>query len=315
MKQRFELKNKSHQKFWEVEQVGATFTVRFGRVGTEGQIKTKSVATADRARLEVERLIAEKTRKGYARAPGSKAKRASFADVMTALEEKLTSTLRPYVKLSAKRSKKLSPWASKSADAPYLPLGVPWPKQGKEPLRPFVQIDFSQVPALPGFPRKGLVSIFLSEDGSRHKVLYFPHIERDATKLQHDFSFVDWEDVHLQSPFGGPAELSFERKEGIVAWSDYRFEELVGKKELEALLDSPHFDKVYNRVARLSGSEDDRIGGYASPEQDDPRRGKARAYELLMQIEDDSITRCFFIKPSALAIADFSDVLYYEAGD
>lgn len=315
LKQRFELKDESHQKFWEVEQQGAAFSVRFGRIGTEGQTKTKSTAGPEQARLEVDKLIAEKTKKGYSKVSGAGAKPASFADIMNPLEQKLASTVRPYVKLTAKRKKGLSPWASKSADVPYLPIGTPWPKQKKEPLRPFVQIDLAAMPALPGFPRKGLVSFFLSEDGTHHQVLYFPTIERDPRKLQHDFSFIDWEDVHLQSPFGGPAELSFEKKEGVVCWGDYRFEALVGKKELEALLDSPHYDKVYNRVARLSGSDDHRIGGYASPQQDDPRRGKARAYELLLQVEDDSITRCFFIKPSALASADFSDVLYFEASD
>jgi predicted DNA-binding WGR domain protein len=39
---RFEFKEGSSSKFWEVSVSGNTLTVRFGRIGTEGQEKTKS---------------------------------------------------------------------------------------------------------------------------------------------------------------------------------------------------------------------------------------------------------------------------------
>jgi predicted DNA-binding WGR domain protein len=44
---------------------GLASTVRFGRIGTPGQSQSKSFADAAKARNEVEKLIAEKLKKGY----------------------------------------------------------------------------------------------------------------------------------------------------------------------------------------------------------------------------------------------------------
>jgi predicted DNA-binding WGR domain protein len=52
-------------KFWEVAQDGCSVTVRYGRIGTQGQTQTKTFDTAERAAREVEKLTAEKLRKGY----------------------------------------------------------------------------------------------------------------------------------------------------------------------------------------------------------------------------------------------------------
>src|SRR4051812_47706463 len=55
---------KSH-KFWTIDVSGAAFTVAFGKVGSAGQTQTKTFPTAEKARAEADKLIAEKTRKGY----------------------------------------------------------------------------------------------------------------------------------------------------------------------------------------------------------------------------------------------------------
>ena len=52
-------------KFWEVVVDGASHTVTFGKVGTAGQTRTKTFATAAAARVDARRLVAEKTAKGY----------------------------------------------------------------------------------------------------------------------------------------------------------------------------------------------------------------------------------------------------------
>ena len=63
---RFELTEGSSSKFWEVVADGENLTVRFGRIGTSGQTKTKSFASAAAAEKERDKLIKEKTGKGYA---------------------------------------------------------------------------------------------------------------------------------------------------------------------------------------------------------------------------------------------------------
>lgn len=62
---RFEFEEGGSSKFWEIDQKGSSFTVRFGRKGTDGQAKTTDCASADEAMAEVAKLIREKTKKGY----------------------------------------------------------------------------------------------------------------------------------------------------------------------------------------------------------------------------------------------------------
>lgn len=53
-------------KFYEVTVHGATVSVRYGRIGAEGQAHTSSFPTAEKAQQAAHRKIAEKTRRGYA---------------------------------------------------------------------------------------------------------------------------------------------------------------------------------------------------------------------------------------------------------
>ena len=62
---RFEFSEGKHHKFWEVSTQGSELTVRFGRIGTAGQCQTKTFPDAAAAAKQVEKLIKEKTGKGY----------------------------------------------------------------------------------------------------------------------------------------------------------------------------------------------------------------------------------------------------------
>jgi predicted DNA-binding WGR domain protein len=55
----------SSRKFWELSLAGASFTERFGRIGTTGQSQTKTFADEAAAKRQAESLIAEKLKKGY----------------------------------------------------------------------------------------------------------------------------------------------------------------------------------------------------------------------------------------------------------
>ena len=66
MARRFELIEGTSSKFWEIDLRGASFAVCFGRIGTAGQTSEKSFADAAKARAEHDKLVAEKTKKGYA---------------------------------------------------------------------------------------------------------------------------------------------------------------------------------------------------------------------------------------------------------
>ncbi len=86
---RFEFNDDKSAKFWEIEQAGAKFVVRYGKIGTAGQSQDKEFDDAAAAAKAADKLIAEKTGKGYAEVgsgtPTSSAKtKAVAATVKTA---------------------------------------------------------------------------------------------------------------------------------------------------------------------------------------------------------------------------------------
>ncbi|GAB3997329.1 hypothetical protein GCM10028807_42230 [Spirosoma daeguense] len=52
-------------KFWQIDTSDTSFTVTFGKVGTSGQSQTKTFDTSDQCHQQAEKLIREKTAKGY----------------------------------------------------------------------------------------------------------------------------------------------------------------------------------------------------------------------------------------------------------
>jgi predicted DNA-binding WGR domain protein len=65
MRQRYEFREDSSNKFWEIELKGKTVTTWWGKIGTEGQSKEKVFADEAAALKEYNKLVAEKTGKGY----------------------------------------------------------------------------------------------------------------------------------------------------------------------------------------------------------------------------------------------------------
>jgi predicted DNA-binding WGR domain protein len=62
---RFEFREGKSSKFWQIEVGDASFTVTFGRIGTEGQTQKKAWPSAAAAQAAADKLISEKTGKGY----------------------------------------------------------------------------------------------------------------------------------------------------------------------------------------------------------------------------------------------------------
>jgi predicted DNA-binding WGR domain protein len=72
-----ELSEESAHKFYELTVDGTKVTVRFGRIGENGQTQVKEFPSPEKAQAEAHKKIAEKTKKGYAPAvQGERAKRA-----------------------------------------------------------------------------------------------------------------------------------------------------------------------------------------------------------------------------------------------
>jgi DNA ligase-1 len=61
----FENTSGGASKFWEVSVSGSSLTTRWGKIGSDGQTKTKTFATAEKAQSEADKLVGEKTAGGY----------------------------------------------------------------------------------------------------------------------------------------------------------------------------------------------------------------------------------------------------------
>lgn len=62
---RLEYKDEKSSKFWEVSVEGDSHTVRYGRIGSDGQTKTKSFDSAEDAQAAADKLMKAKLKKGY----------------------------------------------------------------------------------------------------------------------------------------------------------------------------------------------------------------------------------------------------------
>jgi len=62
---RLECIDGSSRKFWHISQQGSDVTVTFGRIGTQGQTQLKQFSNEQRAQQEVQKLVAEKLKRGY----------------------------------------------------------------------------------------------------------------------------------------------------------------------------------------------------------------------------------------------------------
>lgn len=68
---RFEYKDEKSNKFWEIRLEGDSHTVRYGRIGSDGQTKTKEFDSAGEAEADAEKLIKSKLKKGYQEVDGA----------------------------------------------------------------------------------------------------------------------------------------------------------------------------------------------------------------------------------------------------
>lgn len=84
-RRRFEFDDGHSAKFWEINLVGNRHIIRYGKLGTAGRTIDKQFAAAGDAKLSADKLIREKTMKGYrevtgaARQPRPSTKRAHRA--------------------------------------------------------------------------------------------------------------------------------------------------------------------------------------------------------------------------------------------
>jgi|GEM_PF-3429930 len=115
----FEYKDDKSAKFWEVSLADKVVTVRYGKTGTAGQTKSKELEDAAAATAHVQKLIREKTGKGYVEQgmvntdPQSKPASLSGTNQSKPIKAKVKKILKPHHDLQGSSESKLDPNYSK----------------------------------------------------------------------------------------------------------------------------------------------------------------------------------------------------------
>jgi predicted DNA-binding WGR domain protein len=135
----FHFSEGSSDKFWAITVDGESFTVDFGRIGSKGQTQTKSFDSEAEARQAADKLIAEKTKKGYREVAATTTTAASTAKkskvkaqpAKPSPEPETAAPTTPPAKLTIQRTIELEPrdwlWATWRPREQYL-TPVPEPK-------------------------------------------------------------------------------------------------------------------------------------------------------------------------------------------
>lgn len=257
-----------------------------------------------------------------------------------------------FVRINASARQGTTPRASKFRGTPYRPKGVEWPTGSDgQPLTLLVQINFSDMPPLAGYPKAGILQFFIGgEGGGAHPHMwgmgfyeekpYDPERYFQSLQYQANFRVIYYPDLIADDsgldttsppqpkfalPVMSEAELSFAPGSEYVTPWDYRFERVFGKEAHELFAGfGPREQGIAEQYIRFTHREAlAKLGGYASFVQDDPR--KIRSSEdwlVLLDIRSgvengvdvmwgDAGVGALLIRRDDLEKLDFSRVAYY----
>jgi predicted DNA-binding WGR domain protein len=85
---RYEFKEGTSNKFWEITLAGTSFTTKYGKIGADGQETEKDWGDEDKAKKEYDKLVAEKVKKGYKLVSGGNGGGAAKAAPAAAAKKK-----------------------------------------------------------------------------------------------------------------------------------------------------------------------------------------------------------------------------------
>ena len=236
----------------------------------------------------------------------------------------------PAVHIIASAEKEISLQQSNFGSYPCIPTDFDYPKdQMGNYMYPLAQINFRDVPKIPGYPESGYLQFYISASDELYgldfkqpcdqigfRVLFFE--ESDVKEHKTDFSFLGNLLHDNLGPVEKPLLLSFKREDEFVGLNDNRYQ---SKKEfhISQLGDENPLmrDEIEEAAEQDFDSSGHKIGGYAFFTQDDPRTATTRDWVLLLQIDTadnimwgDAGVGNFFIDSTNLQNKDFSKVLY-----
>lgn len=255
-----------------------------------------------------------------------------------------------YINIVADKQSDVAPWNSKLGGLAYLPKGQAYPT-GPDgvPLALLAQLNFSEMPALEGYPSQGILQFFIAgKNSSAHvygmsqydatpysqrdffaslskqtwfRLVYYPQVLQERDKLQNPPASPD-----EMMPLTGTTRLRFQVDTEPVSISDYRFQRFLGQPAAKFFQQFGEKEEAaaVNYMAFSSKDQLAKVGGYSSPVQEDPRKIQpAEDWVVLLELHHgreeggydmmwgDSGIGAFYIRPDDLRRLDFSKVVYY----
>lgn len=113
---RYEFSEGTSNKFWEINLSGKSFTTTYGKIGTSGQTTIKQWKSEAEAKKEYDKLVAEKTKKGYQLVGGGGRAAADDDDDEDDDEKPVKKSAKPAAKTAAKTAAKPAAKAAASSD-------------------------------------------------------------------------------------------------------------------------------------------------------------------------------------------------------
>ena len=190
---------------------------------------------------------------------------------------------RPAVCFTLGEAAATTAYQSKIGGTPYLPKNAEYPyhAEKKHPLTLVAQINFAEVPPLPGFPERGILQVFvdgldyglgydfenLSEQAG-WRIMYYPELLPES-ELQTDFSAYQATDSECL-PFSGEFPLIFQAASEEEEDADYQ------ATDSECLPFSGEFPLIFQAAseeeedADFNKSQGHKIGGSPIFLQGDP---------------------------------------------
>ncbi len=165
---RFEFSDGSSNKFWQISRQGAELRVTFGKIGTAGQTQLKELGTEAAAIAEHDKLIKEKTKKGYAETGAPNTPEGAEAKVATAPSAPAAAKPAKAEK-AVKATKAATP--EKVADVPLPPVATPpIDLAGVEPYTPEEKLVLAEEKVTEAEP-SGIAGVLATMNGYNSDLL------------------------------------------------------------------------------------------------------------------------------------------------
>jgi uncharacterized protein YwqG len=262
-----------------------------------------------------------------------KSTEADLEKYLAPYQSKIQATQTPVMRIALEAMPADDLMLSKVGGMAYWPEDEKYPVgENAEPLFLLAQIRFDEMPAMAGYPSKGMLQFFIADtdyyganfDGNfsinelqkqtNFRVHYWPTVDKASLKVD-----VGNSDSLPHDP-QKPRRMKFEVQKEVVSGGDFRFDKIFGMAHYESIAkyaseNGIDEDNLTDAVWERFDGSGHKIGGYPYFTQSDPRDNNEM--ELLFQLDSDDDMMWgdvgvanFFIRPEDLKQLNFTRVAY-----